>query len=192
VKTKVVDNNLNPEWNETFDLDVEDKETQALVLEVFDKDEVGQDKKLGVVKYLLADLEPENLKDLTLQLLPSLDTLKVKDKKDRGSITLKVHYHEYSKEEQLQAAEEEQKLLEARKTLKEAGIIGSTVDALDGAVGGAVSLVGSGVGLVGSGLGAVGSGLGKAGRFMGKNISNQFGHSSKKNMKPILENGSAK
>lgn len=188
VKTKVVDNNLNPEWNETFDLDVEDKETQALVLEVFDKDEVGQDKKLGVVKYLLADLEPEKWKDLTLQLLSSLDTLKVRDKKDRGTITLKVHYHEYSKEEQLRAFEEEQKLLEARKTLKEAGIISSTVDALDGAV----SLVGSGVGLVGSGLGAVGTGIGKASRFMGKNISNQFGHSSKKNMKPILENGSAK
>lgn len=192
VKTKVVDNNLNPEWNESFDLDVEDKETQALVLEVFDKDDVGEDKKLGVVKCRLVDLEPEKLKDLTLSLLPSLDTLKVRDKKNRGTIDIKLHYHEYNKEEQLAALEEEKKILDARKTLKEAGIIGSTVDALDGAVGGAVSLVGSGVGLVGTGLGAVGSGIGKASRFMGKNISNQFGQSSKKNMKPLLENGNAK
>lgn len=34
VKTKVIDDNLNPEWNETFEVLVEDKETQYLVLEV--------------------------------------------------------------------------------------------------------------------------------------------------------------
>lgn len=34
VKTKVIDNNLNPIWNEEFDLIAEDKETQSLTLEV--------------------------------------------------------------------------------------------------------------------------------------------------------------
>ena|ERR1044072_7916481 len=34
VKTKVIDNNLNPIWNEVFDLIAEDKETQSLILEV--------------------------------------------------------------------------------------------------------------------------------------------------------------
>lgn len=34
VKTKVVDNNLNPVWNESFKLIVEDKETQAVFFEV--------------------------------------------------------------------------------------------------------------------------------------------------------------
>jgi Ca2+-dependent lipid-binding protein len=34
VKTKVIDNNLNPIWNEEFDLIAEDKETQSLILEV--------------------------------------------------------------------------------------------------------------------------------------------------------------
>jgi Ca2+-dependent lipid-binding protein len=33
-KTRVIDDNLNPEWNESFELIVEDKETQSLVLEV--------------------------------------------------------------------------------------------------------------------------------------------------------------
>jgi len=33
-KTKVVDNNLNPTWNERFELIAEDKETQSLILEV--------------------------------------------------------------------------------------------------------------------------------------------------------------
>eukprot|EP01018_Ginkgo_biloba_P011948 Gb_34830 [translate_table: standard] len=188
LKTKVIDNNLNPEWNQSFDLEVEDKETQLLVLEVLDKD-IGQDKRLGIARYSLLDLEPEKSKEVTLKLLPSLDTLKVRDKKDRGTITFKVSYHAYSKEEQMAAVEEEKKILEARKKLKEAGLINSTVDALDGAV----SLVGSGVGLVGSGFGAVGSGIGKAGRFMGKSVSSQFGNSSKKNSNsPAHENGTGK
>jgi hypothetical protein len=34
VKTKVIDDELNPEWNETFDLIVEDKETQSVIFEV--------------------------------------------------------------------------------------------------------------------------------------------------------------
>ena len=82
------------------------------------------------------------------------------------------------------ALEEEKKILEVRKRLKEAGVIGSTMDALDGAgslVGSGVGMVGTGigagVGIVGSGLGAVGSGLSKAGKFMGRTLT---GHSSKK------------
>ena len=34
VKTKAVENNLNPVWDQTFELIAEDKETQSLVLEV--------------------------------------------------------------------------------------------------------------------------------------------------------------
>ncbi|KAE9610715.1 hypothetical protein Lal_00021210 [Lupinus albus] len=193
VKTKVIDDNLNPVWNETFEVIAEDKETQSLILEVFDKD-IGQDKRLGLAKVPLIDLEAENEKHLELRLLPSLDMLKVKDKKDRGTLTVKVVYHQFNKEEQLAALEVEKKILEERKKLKEEGVIGSTMDALDGAVSvvgsgvglvgsglvGGVGLVGSGVGagagLVGSGFGAVGSGLSKAGRFMGRTIIG--GHST--------------
>ncbi|XWS45976.1 hypothetical protein CRYUN_Cryun14cG0025400 [Craigia yunnanensis] len=211
VKTKVIDNNLNPVWNQTFELIAEDKETQALTVEVFDQD-IGQDKRLGIAKFRLIDLEPETPKEVNLSLLSSLDTLKVKDKKDRGSCTIKLLYHRFSKEEQLIALEEEKRILEERKRLKEAGVIGSTMDALDGAaslvgsgvgmvgtgIGAGVGLVGSGVGagvgIVGSGFGAVGSGLSKAGKFMGRTIT---GHSSKKSgsstpVNSIQENGGAK
>lgn len=34
VKTKTVENNLNPVWNQTFELIAEDMETQSLVFEV--------------------------------------------------------------------------------------------------------------------------------------------------------------
>ncbi len=102
------------------------------------------------------------------------------------------------------ALEEEKRILEARKKLKEEGVIGSTMDALDGAVSlvgtgvvGGVGLVGSGVaggvGLVGSGLGAVGSGLSKAGKFMGRTITGQSRKSgSTTPVNSVQENGGAK
>ncbi|KHN30814.1 Synaptotagmin-1 [Glycine soja] len=132
-KTKVIDNNLNPIWNEKFELIAEDKETQLLILSsnqgfhpplhtiivVLDKD-IGQDKRLGIAQLPLIGLEIQTEKEIELRLLPSLDTLK------------------------LVALEAEKKILEERKKLKEAGVIGCTMDVLDGAV----SVVGSGVGLV--------------------------------------------
>lgn len=84
-------------------------------------------------------------------------------------------------------------ILEEKKRLKAEGLIGSTMDAIDGAtglvgsgvglvgtgVGAGIGLVGSGVGagvgLVGSGFGAVGSGLSKAGKFMGRTITGSSG-----------------
>jgi len=179
VKTKVIDDNLNPEWNETFELIVEDRETQSVILEVYDEDKLQQDKRLGVAKLALNNLEPEITREVTLKLLHSVDPLKNRDTKDRGTLHLKVMYHPFTKEEQLEALEAEKQAIEERKRLKEAGIIGNTMDA----VGGAASLVGSGVGagvgLVGSGIGAVGSGLGKAGKFMGKTVAGPFSMSRK-------------
>ncbi|XP_073313067.1 calcium-dependent lipid-binding protein-like [Primulina huaijiensis] len=202
VKTKVVDNNLNPVWNQTFELIAEDKETQSLILEVFDQD-IGQDKRLGITKLPLMELEAETAKEIELRLLPALDMLKIKDKKDRGTITVQVLYHEFNKEEQMAALEEEKRIIEERKKLKEAGVIGSTMDALDGAasiVGSGVGLVGTGLGagagIVGSGFGAVGSGLSKAGKFMGRTITGHSGASRRSGsstpVNSVHENGGAK
>ncbi|EYU25709.1 hypothetical protein MIMGU_mgv1a024653mg, partial [Erythranthe guttata] len=200
VKTKVIDNNLNPVWNEMFELIAEDKETQSLILEVFDED-IGDDKRLGVAKLPLIELEAETSKEIELRLLPSLDMLKIKDKKDRGTLTIQVFYHEFLKEEQLFALEEEKRILEERKKLKEAGVIGSTVEALDGAasaVGSGVGMVGSGigagVGFVGTGFGAVGSGLSKAGKFMGRTITGHHSGGSRRSgsSTPVHDNGSVK
>jgi len=96
--------------------------------------------------------------------------------------TLQVKYHPFTKEEQLEALEMEKQAIEERKRLKQAGVIGSTMDAVGGAaslVGSGVGLVGTGVGLVGSGIGAVGSGLGKAGKFMGRTVTGPFSMSRK-------------
>lgn len=193
VKTKVVENNLNPVWNQTFELIAEDKETQSLILEVFDED-IGQDKRLGVTKLPLIELEAETPKDIELRLFPSLDMLKIKDKKDRGTLSIRVFYHQFNKEEQLTALKEEKQILEERQKLKEAGVIGSTVDAVGSGVGMVGSGIGAGVGLVGSGIGVVGSGLSKAGKFMGRTITGQHPSSSRRTGSVRLgpENGNVK
>lgn len=58
-------------------------------MQVLDQD-VGQDKVLGEVAYPLLKLVAEDSVKLQLPLLPSLDTDRVKDKKDRGSLTVEV------------------------------------------------------------------------------------------------------
>lgn len=76
------------------------------------------------------------------------------------SLEFQYFYHEFNKEEQLAALEAEKMTLEQRKKLKEEGVIGSTMDALDGVA----SVAGSGVGLVGSGVATVaGTGVGLVG-----------------------------
>ncbi|KAF8379358.1 hypothetical protein HHK36_028792 [Tetracentron sinense] len=150
VKTKVINNNLNPAWDQTFELIAEDKETQSIIFEVL--------------------------------------------------------YHQFNKEEQLVALEEEKRILEERKKLKEAGVIGSTMDALGSGVGlvgtglgagaGLVgSGIGTGVGFVGTGFGAVSSGLSKAGKFMGRSITGQSSSRKSGSSTPVTsvqENGGAK
>lgn len=81
--------------------------------------------------------------------------------------------------------EEEKKIMEERKRLKEVGMIGSIMDVVGSGFGVGVGMVGIGigvgvglvgigvilgVGMVGSGFGVMGSGLSKVGRFMGRII----------------------
>ncbi|KAH0724099.1 hypothetical protein AABB24_017039 [Solanum stoloniferum] len=175
-KTKTIDNNLNPVWDETFELIAEDKETQSLLLEVFDED-IGEDDRMGVTKLPLNELESDTPKEIELRLLPKYDMLKIKDKKDRGTITIKILYHEFNKKEQLAALEEEKRVIEERKQLKAEGVIGSSMEALDGAA----ALAASGAGAAGSGIGAglgagvrvVRSGLNKTKKFMGRTFTGQ-------------------
>jgi hypothetical protein len=128
MKTNIIDDNLNHEWNETFELFVEHRETQSVNLEVYD-----EDKRLGVGKLAVNNIQPETPTEITLYSMQSVDSLKIKDCRDRESLHLKVMYLPFTKDEQLEALELEKKAIEERKRLKEAGVIASTMDALDGA-----------------------------------------------------------
>jgi len=185
-KTSIIDDNLNPQWNETFELIAEDKETQALILEVFDEDKMKQDKRLGIAKLPLSDLGMETAKEVNLQLLSSLDTTKVKDKKDRGVLTIKVLYHQFTKAEAQEALELEKRTVEERRKVRSetaavsgaADAVSSTTSTVTNVASTGVVTAGSGVGMVGtavgSGIGAFGSGLSKAGKFVGRTVTGPF------------------
>ncbi|KAI3504356.1 hypothetical protein L1887_32958 [Cichorium endivia] len=128
-KTRVIENNLNPVWNQTFHLTVEDKETQFAVVEVFDED-IGADQRLGIAKLPLVDLQPEIEKEVELRLQPSLDMMKIKDKKDRGTVMVKAKYQHFTKEQQDAALAEEKKALEEKEQMRNEGAINSTMDAI--------------------------------------------------------------
>ncbi|KAK1612075.1 hypothetical protein QYE76_035748 [Lolium multiflorum] len=119
LKIKVIDNNLSREWNETFELLVKYKETQSFTFEGYDEDNLQQDKRLGVPKLAVNNIQPETPIEITLNLMQPLDSLKIKD----------------YREERLQALEN--KAVDKRKRVNDATVIGSTMVAL----GGATSLV---------------------------------------------------
>ncbi|CAI5975082.1 unnamed protein product [Closterium sp. NIES-65] len=99
-KTGVCKNNLNPQWNETFLLPVDDPHTAELTIKVED-DDVMQDSDLGWALFPLADLmDKSEPYQVTLDLLPRLhdDKLLGKDHK-LGRITLLLAYRDYSDEE---------------------------------------------------------------------------------------------
>lgn len=48
-RTKTLDNQPNPVWNENFYLDIDETETSAVILEVWDEDAMKRDEKIGTV-----------------------------------------------------------------------------------------------------------------------------------------------
>ncbi|KAL6316503.1 hypothetical protein AAG906_018206 [Vitis piasezkii] len=91
-KTTVKLKNLNPEWNEEFNMVVKDPESQALEVNVYDWEQVGKHDKMGMNVIPLKELTPDEPKVLTLDLLKNLDPNDVQNEKPRGQIVLEALY----------------------------------------------------------------------------------------------------
>lgn len=88
--SKIIDNNLNPIWNEHFEFLVEDESTQHLTIRVFDDEGVSASELIGVAQFALKDLEPGKVKDVWLKLVK--DLVIQRDNKDRGQVHLELLY----------------------------------------------------------------------------------------------------
>ncbi|KAJ9189573.1 hypothetical protein P3X46_000848 [Hevea brasiliensis] len=105
-KTTVKHKNLNPEWNEEFDLAVEDPETQAVEFHVYDWEQVGKHDKMGMNVVPLKELPPEDPKVMTLDLLKNMDLNDPQNEKSCGRLEVELTYVPF-KEEDLPSGFEE-------------------------------------------------------------------------------------
>ncbi|XP_076905669.1 synaptotagmin-5-like [Bidens hawaiensis] len=91
--SKVIDNDLNPVWNEHFEFVVEDISTQHLTIKVYDDDGLQVSELIGCAQYKLSELEPGKVKDVWLKLVKDLEIHR--DNKDRGKVHLELLYCPY-------------------------------------------------------------------------------------------------
>ncbi|KAG6393191.1 hypothetical protein SASPL_147427 [Salvia splendens] len=90
-KTTVKKKTLNPEWNEEFKLSVKDPQSQMLLINVYDWDKVGSHDRLGTQVFPLKMLMPNEVKEVTLELLKDTSISDV-NKKQRGQLFLELAY----------------------------------------------------------------------------------------------------
>jgi len=67
-RSKVVNNTLNPEWNQVFLLYVRDAAKDLLKVRLYDEDLIKSDDDLGTAMVSMAALEPGKPQDLSLEL----------------------------------------------------------------------------------------------------------------------------
>ncbi|KAL0904774.1 hypothetical protein M5K25_026924 [Dendrobium thyrsiflorum] len=98
-RSKTINNDLNPIWNEHFEFVVEDPTTQQLTVKIYDDEGVQASEYIGGVIVRLKDLQPGKVKDVWLKLLKDLEIQR--DRKDRGQVHLELLYCPYGMENEM-------------------------------------------------------------------------------------------
>ncbi|GMI74647.1 SYNAPTOTAGMIN 1, synaptotagmin A, ARABIDOPSIS THALIANA SYNAPTOTAGMIN A [Hibiscus trionum] len=120
-KTTVKRKNLNPEWNEEYDMIVKDPQTQALELHVYDWEQVGKHDKMGMNVVPLKELTPEEPKVMTLELLKNMDLNDARNEKSRGQIVVELTYKPFKEDEIPKSFDESKSLQKAPDTTPDGG-----------------------------------------------------------------------
>ncbi|KVI07324.1 C2 calcium-dependent membrane targeting [Cynara cardunculus var. scolymus] len=110
-KTSVKHKNLNPEWNEEFNMVVKDPELQALEIVVYDWEQVGKHDKMGMNVIPLKEVTPEEPKVMTLELLKNMDPNDAQNEKSRGQIMIELVYKPFA-DDKLPAEAEDGNMIE--------------------------------------------------------------------------------
>ncbi|PKA59175.1 Synaptotagmin-5 [Apostasia shenzhenica] len=98
-KSRTINNDLNPIWNEHFEFVVEDPTTQQLTVKIYDDEGVQASEYIGGVVIKLKDLQPGKIKDVWLKLVKDLEIQR--DKKDRGQVHLELLFCPYGMENEI-------------------------------------------------------------------------------------------
>lgn len=95
-KSKTINNDLNPIWNEHFEFIVEDASTQHLFVKLYDDEGLQSSELIGCTDIKLSELEPGKVKDVWLKLVKDLEIQR--DNKNRGQVHLELLYCPYGTE----------------------------------------------------------------------------------------------
>ncbi|XP_074335420.1 synaptotagmin-4-like [Apium graveolens] len=115
--SKIINNNLNPIWNENFEFIVEDESTQHLTVRVFDDEGVQAAEIIGCAQFPIKELEPGKIKDVWLKLVKDIQVQK--DNKNRGQVQLELLYCPHGTENTLtNAFSRDFRLTKLEKALK--------------------------------------------------------------------------
>ncbi|BBN13316.1 hypothetical protein MPTK1_6g02520 [Marchantia polymorpha subsp. ruderalis] len=93
-RSKTINGDLSPIWNEIYEFEVEEQETQKLTIKVFDEDREHEEELLGCAQVLLRDLEPGVLTEKWINLVRNLE--KPNEGKYRGEVNLELLYRPYN------------------------------------------------------------------------------------------------
>lgn len=93
-RSKTINNDLNPIWNEHFEFIVEDADTQSVTVKIYDDDGIQESDLIGCAQVSLKDLQPGKVKDVWLKLVKDLEIQR--DRKDRGQVHLELVYYPYN------------------------------------------------------------------------------------------------
>ncbi|EEE68441.1 hypothetical protein OsJ_26818 [Oryza sativa Japonica Group] len=96
-KSKTINNDLNPIWNEHYEFVVEDTSTQRLTVKIYDDEGLQASELIGCARVDLSDLQPGKVKEVWLDLVKDLEIQR--DKKRRGQVHLELLYYPFGKQE---------------------------------------------------------------------------------------------
>lgn len=108
-KTQVKPNTLNPDWNETFTLVVQDPQFQVLELRVYDWEKVSAHDFLGMQVVPLSTLTADKPESLSLPLKKNMDPNDPSNLKSRGEINLELVYKPFKDDDVIPEEGEEEK-----------------------------------------------------------------------------------
>ncbi|XP_022755188.1 synaptotagmin-5-like isoform X2 [Durio zibethinus] len=89
-RSKIINNDLNPIWNEHYEFVIEDATTQHLVVKIYDDEGLQASELIGCAQVHLRELEPGKVKDVWLNLVKDLEIQR--DTKNRGQVHLELLY----------------------------------------------------------------------------------------------------
>ncbi|XP_042062716.1 synaptotagmin-5-like [Salvia splendens] len=89
-KSRTINNELSPVWNEHFEFVIEDLATQHLTVKIYDDEGLQAAELIGAAQVQLSELQPGKVKDVWLKLVKDLEIQR--DTKNRGEVHLELLY----------------------------------------------------------------------------------------------------